>query len=75
MGLTNVRGPSGLSASGLGAADALRFSSNVNLGAEWLSVPEDITFPTSGGERAHAYYYPPANPEFRLQDLKHHRCS
>jgi len=47
-----------------GQTDALRLSSNVNLGAEWLSVPEDITFPTSGGERAHAYYYPPANPEF-----------
>ncbi len=31
----------------------------------FLSVPEAITFPTTGGESAHAFYYPPTNPDFR----------
>jgi dipeptidyl aminopeptidase/acylaminoacyl peptidase len=30
----------------------------------YLSVPESIMFPTRDGERAHAYYYSPCNPDF-----------
>ena len=29
-----------------------------------LSVPESITYPTSGGRHAHAFYYPPCNAAF-----------
>ena len=27
----------------------------------YISVPEHITYPTTGGERAHTLYYPPRN--------------
>ena len=30
----------------------------------YLSVPESITYPTSGNRLAHAFYYPPRNAEF-----------
>ena len=29
----------------------------------WFSVPEAVSFPTSGGRTAHALFYPPTNPE------------
>jgi len=36
-----------------------------DLGVEpkWFSVPEPISFPTSGGRTAHALFYPPTNPD------------
>ncbi len=40
----------------------LRRSSATSLDAAAISVPESITFPTSGDRVAHALYYPPANP-------------
>ncbi len=30
----------------------------------YVSTPQPIAFPTSGGEAAHAFYYPPFSPEF-----------
>ncbi len=30
----------------------------------YVSIPQPIAFPTSGGETAHAFYYPPFSPEF-----------
>jgi dipeptidyl aminopeptidase/acylaminoacyl peptidase len=30
----------------------------------YLSEPQHITFPTTGGDVAHALYYPPSNPDF-----------
>jgi dipeptidyl aminopeptidase/acylaminoacyl peptidase len=30
----------------------------------YLSAPEPIAFATTGGETAHAFYYPPASPDF-----------
>jgi dipeptidyl aminopeptidase/acylaminoacyl peptidase len=30
----------------------------------WLSVPEHVSFPTSGGRTAHALFYPPSSPTF-----------
>jgi dipeptidyl aminopeptidase/acylaminoacyl peptidase len=30
----------------------------------YVSAPQPITFPTGGGETAHAFYYPPFSPEF-----------
>jgi dipeptidyl aminopeptidase/acylaminoacyl peptidase len=31
--------------------------------ASYFSKPEHITFPTEGGRTAHAFYYPPTNPD------------
>ena len=31
----------------------------------YTSIPEAIEFPTDGGKTAHAFYYPPANRDFR----------
>jgi dipeptidyl aminopeptidase/acylaminoacyl peptidase len=30
----------------------------------FISVPRAVEFPSAGGRRAHAFYYPPANPGF-----------
>ncbi|MES2321321.1 MAG: prolyl oligopeptidase family serine peptidase [Pseudomonadota bacterium] len=35
--------------------------------AGYLSVPESITYPTSGNRIAHAFYYPPANADFEAE--------
>jgi dipeptidyl aminopeptidase/acylaminoacyl peptidase len=32
--------------------------------ARYFSIPKHITFPTEAGRSAHAFYYPPANPDF-----------
>ncbi len=34
----------------------------------YVSRPRAIEFETEGGERAHAFYYPPCNPAFRAPD-------
>ena len=31
------------------------------------AMPEHITFPTEGGKTAHAFYYPPTNPDFAAE--------
>ena len=33
-------------------------------GPSYLSRPRPLTFPTGSGQRAHALYYPPTNPDF-----------
>jgi dipeptidyl aminopeptidase/acylaminoacyl peptidase/uncharacterized protein (DUF2132 family) len=42
----------------------LRRSSNTSLAADCISVAQAISFPTEGGLTAHAFFYPPTNPEF-----------
>jgi len=42
----------------------VRPARDLGLGTEWLSVPESITFATSGDRFAHGLYYPPTNPKF-----------
>lgn len=42
----------------------LRRSSNLSLSSNWLSVPEAIEFPTNNGKMAHAFFYPPRNPDY-----------
>jgi dipeptidyl aminopeptidase/acylaminoacyl peptidase len=44
-----------------GAVEVLRSSEDEPLDPGYLTVPEPIEFPTSGGRTAHALYYPPAN--------------
>ncbi|HEX2514109.1 MAG TPA: prolyl oligopeptidase family serine peptidase, partial [Chloroflexota bacterium] len=44
-----------------GRYDVLRRSSEVRVDPAYLSAPRAVTFPTTGGQTAHAFYYPPAN--------------
>jgi len=46
-----------------GAWRILRQSFELSVDPAYVSVPEEITFPTSDGDVAHAWYYPPTNPE------------
>ena len=45
--------------------NVLRQSSNVVIDADYISIPEPIEFPTSGGRSAYAFYYAPKNDEFQ----------
>ena len=45
--------------------EILRSSSSSAPDAGYLSAPQALAYPTSGGEQAHAFYYPPANRDFR----------
>lgn len=42
----------------------LRQSFALDVDEALFSAPEPITFPTEGGAVAHAFYYPPHNPDF-----------
>jgi dipeptidyl aminopeptidase/acylaminoacyl peptidase len=46
-----------------GGAIELRSSSDEPLADGLVSRPRTLAFPTSGGRTAHAFYYPPANPD------------
>jgi dipeptidyl aminopeptidase/acylaminoacyl peptidase len=46
-----------------GQTRELRRSFELTFDAGYVSVPEAITFPTTGGAEAHAFFYPPANPD------------
>jgi dipeptidyl aminopeptidase/acylaminoacyl peptidase len=47
-----------------GERRVLRSAFELEVDPAFLSSPEAITFPTTGGEVAHAHYYPPTNPDF-----------
>jgi dipeptidyl aminopeptidase/acylaminoacyl peptidase len=47
-----------------GEMEVVRSASDEPLDAAYVSVPRAIEFPTTGGETAHGFYYPPANPDF-----------
>jgi dipeptidyl aminopeptidase/acylaminoacyl peptidase len=47
-----------------GAHRVLRVPGSLKLETPFISVAESIEFPTAGGLRAHAFYYPPTNPDF-----------
>ncbi len=51
-----------------GRPHVIRRSSPIQPNREYTSVPEAIEFPTDGGKTAHAFYYPPANRDFRGPD-------
>jgi dipeptidyl aminopeptidase/acylaminoacyl peptidase len=46
-------------------ATVLHRSREVPVDAAWLPQPETISFPTSDGATAHAFFYPPTSPEHR----------
>lgn len=43
----------------------LKTASELVVPAAYLSVPQAISFPTENGQMAHAWYYPPTNPDFQ----------
>ena len=47
-----------------GISQTLQRGSSPEVGAAYFSKPEAVEFETSGGTRAHAFYYPPCNPDF-----------
>ena len=46
-----------------GALEEVRSASEESIGPAYVSAPRAIEFPTSGGETAHGFYYPPTNPD------------
>lgn len=51
-----------------GRCDVLRRSGEAGAAPAYLSTPRAVSFPTAGGETAHAFFYPPANGDFRAPD-------
>lgn len=47
-----------------GETRVLRRSNPLVVDAGYLSAPQAITFPTTGGQSAHAFYYAPRNQDF-----------
>jgi dipeptidyl aminopeptidase/acylaminoacyl peptidase len=41
----------------------------------YVSVPRPLDFPTTGGEVAHALFYPPVNPEFAGPSARRSSCA
>ncbi|MGB7685681.1 MAG: S9 family peptidase [Solirubrobacterales bacterium] len=48
-----------------GEIETIRVASETEIDPTYISVPRAIEFPTSGGEVAHGFYYPPANADFK----------
>ncbi|HEX2175519.1 MAG TPA: S9 family peptidase [Nocardioidaceae bacterium] len=48
---------------GVESVDVLRPPRDLGLDEAWWSVPEHVSFPTSGGRTAHALFYAPRSPE------------
>lgn len=46
----------------------LRRSSEVEIDPGYLSTPQEIEFPTEAGLTAYAFFYPPANADFKAPD-------
>jgi dipeptidyl aminopeptidase/acylaminoacyl peptidase len=46
------------------APEVLRKSAEVSVDSSYFSPAESIEFATEGGQTAHAFYYPPLNPDF-----------
>lgn len=50
---------------GGGEPETVREASEEPIDPAYVSTPRAIEFPTSGGETAYGFYYPPANADFR----------
>ena len=48
--------------------EVLRRANNIEIDSAYFSVPRAIEFPTEGGLKAHAFFYQPQNPEYRVPD-------
>jgi dipeptidyl aminopeptidase/acylaminoacyl peptidase len=49
---------------GSGELEEIRSASDEPVDGAYVSIPRPIEFPTSHGETAYGFYYPPTNPEF-----------
>lgn len=49
---------------GTGKTSVLRQSSSIAVDEGYLSIPRQIEFPTEHGLKAHAFFYPPTNPDY-----------
>jgi dipeptidyl aminopeptidase/acylaminoacyl peptidase len=47
-----------------GGCTELQLSSRTSIDAGYISMPEEIEFPTENGLTAHAFYYPPTSQDF-----------
>ena len=47
-----------------GAVETLQQAHELEVDAAYLSAPEPVEFDTTDGKTAHAFYYPPRNPDF-----------
>ena len=47
-----------------GATETVRIAASLYIDSGYVSVPEAIGFPTTGGQTAHAFYYAPRNKDF-----------
>ncbi len=47
-----------------GAVETLQQAHELEVDSAYLSSPESVEFETVGGRTAHAFYYPPRNPDF-----------
>jgi dipeptidyl aminopeptidase/acylaminoacyl peptidase len=45
------------------SAERLRETSSLTVDQAYLSRPQHVAYPTSGGRTAYAWYYPPTNPD------------
>ena len=46
----------------------LRRANEVRVDSAYLSQPQTIAFPTENGQTAHAFFYPPCNPDYHAPD-------
>jgi len=57
--------------SSTGKMESIRQAFEVTVDAGYLSAPTSITFPTTGGQEAHAIYYAPKNKDFAAPEGEH----
>ena len=51
-----------------GEVTTLQQAHELHIDSSYLSAPEPIEFETTGGRTAHAFYYPPRNPDFEAPE-------
>ena len=50
------------------AFSVLKHSNDLKIDPEYFSFPRAVEFPTEDGQSAHAFFYPPRNPDFIAPD-------
>ena len=48
--------------------EILRAAEAIEIDERYFALPQTIEFPTTNGQTAYAYYYPPTNPEFQAPE-------
>ncbi len=51
-----------------GRMERLKEAFEVTVDPAYFSIPQPITYPTDGGQQAHALYYPPNNKDFQAPE-------